>query len=207
MTDAPYTSPDFTITDARYAKGKKVIHVHDSKGGMKGRASWLAEAVGGRWVGRSNGYTVSPAQAERFLKLHAGNFDGGLCVPKGCVVCRTDGREITIGIPQAIKIIDNVLFESRTVAIDRTRPIEQGTILVCQREMQFKPNGKGKTITIRPRDRVWVTNTVQGQKRVGAVIIDRNGKGTIGNGWGFRPETIAEFFTAEPNRQPEALAA
>ena len=37
----------YQIVDARYAEGKKVIQAKDSRDGYKGRASYLAEALGG----------------------------------------------------------------------------------------------------------------------------------------------------------------
>lgn len=66
---------DYQIVDARYAEGKKVIQAKDSRDGFKGRASYLAEALGGRWVHRSGGYVISPAGAEKFEKLFAAGFD------------------------------------------------------------------------------------------------------------------------------------
>lgn len=69
-------STPYLIFNARYAKGKKIIQVRDSRDGYRGRASYLAEAVGGRYVGRSGGYTVSPTAADKFEKLFAAGFDG-----------------------------------------------------------------------------------------------------------------------------------
>lgn len=65
----------YQIVDARYAEGKKVIQAKDSRDGYKGRASYLAEALGGRWVHRSGGYVISPAGAAKFEKLFAAGFD------------------------------------------------------------------------------------------------------------------------------------
>lgn len=73
MTQAPYT-----ISDARYAKGKKVIHVASDGSGMKTRAAYLADALGGRWVGRSKGYVLSPAAAVKFEKLWAAGFEANM---------------------------------------------------------------------------------------------------------------------------------
>lgn len=68
----------YIIIDARYAKGKKVIQPLDGKGGFKGRVSYLAEALGGNWVHRSKGYTVSPQTAEKFLKLFNAGFEANV---------------------------------------------------------------------------------------------------------------------------------
>ena len=65
----------YLIGDARYAEGKKVIQPKDSRDGFKGRASYLAEALGGRWVHRSHGYVISPAAAQKFEKLFEAGFD------------------------------------------------------------------------------------------------------------------------------------
>lgn len=65
----------YLIGNARYAEGKKVVQPKDSRDGFKGRASYLAEALGGRWVHRSHGYVMSPAAAEKFEKLFAAGFD------------------------------------------------------------------------------------------------------------------------------------
>jgi hypothetical protein len=68
----------FLIIDARYAKGKMIIQPLDSKDGYKGRASYLAEALNGKWVHRSGGYTVSPAAADKFLKLFKAGFEANV---------------------------------------------------------------------------------------------------------------------------------
>jgi len=67
----------YTITPARYAKGKMVIHA-PSTDGYKTRAARLAEYVGGRYVGRSNGYVVSSSAAKRFEALFAEGLDANL---------------------------------------------------------------------------------------------------------------------------------
>lgn len=65
----------YTITDARYAKGKKVIQTVSDGSGLKTRAAYLAESLGGRWAGRSKGYVVSPAAAQKFETLFAAGFE------------------------------------------------------------------------------------------------------------------------------------
>lgn len=79
----------YTITPARYAKGKMIIRPKSDGSGFKTRAARLAEAkgIGGRWVHRSGGYTVSPAAARRFEKLYAegwdaSTWDGKMIEPK-----------------------------------------------------------------------------------------------------------------------------
>jgi hypothetical protein len=74
--------PGYTITPAQYAKGKMIIHC-PSNTGYKTRAARLAEAkgIGGKYVHRSHGYTVSPSAAARFEKLYAEGWDA--CVMTG----------------------------------------------------------------------------------------------------------------------------
>lgn len=71
-TNAPYT-----ITPARYAKGKMVIRPTSDGTGFKTRAACLAGAkgIGGKWVHRSGGYTVSPSAAALFERLYADGWD------------------------------------------------------------------------------------------------------------------------------------
>jgi hypothetical protein len=67
-------SQAYSITDARYAKGKKVVRT-PSNTGYKTRAAYLVEALGGRWVNRGGGYVVSPAAADKFERLYRAGFD------------------------------------------------------------------------------------------------------------------------------------
>lgn len=68
---------DYSIRPARYAKGKMVIKTKSDGSGLKTRAARLAEArgIGGKWVNRSGGYTVSVSAAKRFAKLYAEGWD------------------------------------------------------------------------------------------------------------------------------------
>lgn len=64
-----------TIAPARYAKGKVVMHCPSDSSGYKTRAANLAEAFGGRWVGRSNGYVMAPGRAAAALDHWQRGFD------------------------------------------------------------------------------------------------------------------------------------
>lgn len=68
-TETPAARP-YSISEARYAKGQMVIHC-PCPTGYKTRAAYLAEEIGGRYVGRSKGYHVSRRQAEKFERLYA----------------------------------------------------------------------------------------------------------------------------------------
>jgi hypothetical protein len=72
-------TPDgsYCILPAPYAKGKCIISA-PSRTSWKTRAARLAEALGGKYVGRSRGYTIGPKSAERFVKLYAEGWDGSL---------------------------------------------------------------------------------------------------------------------------------
>lgn len=66
---------DYTITDARYAKGKKAVRC-PSITGYKTRACYLAHRLAnGRYTGRERAYIMSPAAAARFEKLYAEGWD------------------------------------------------------------------------------------------------------------------------------------
>ncbi len=65
----------YQIVDARYAKGKKIIQCESDGSGYKTSEMLLAERIGGKWVHRSRGYTVSSRQAIRFeeeIRKYAG---------------------------------------------------------------------------------------------------------------------------------------
>lgn len=97
----------YTIADARRPVGKKVIRPNDSRGGFKGRTSWLAEALGGRWSHRAGGYVVSPAAAAKFETLYAAGFEGWcpLGTSGGKATFRHDGRGLRdLTASQALKL-------------------------------------------------------------------------------------------------------
>lgn len=74
----------YTITDARYAKGKKAVRC-PSPDGYKTRAAYLAERLAnGRYTNREHAYIMSPAAALRFEKLYTEGWDAsfsGTLVP------------------------------------------------------------------------------------------------------------------------------
>jgi hypothetical protein len=78
---------DYTISPARYAKGKVVVCC-PSTDGYKTRAAYLATAkgIGGKYVGRSGGYTMSPSAAKKFKRLYEEGWnayaDGRLIPPR-----------------------------------------------------------------------------------------------------------------------------
>lgn len=71
LPDFPNPYPNaFLIGMARYAKGKYVVRPTDSRDGFKGPASYAADTVKAKWVNRSGGYTMSPAQVKRFIAAY-----------------------------------------------------------------------------------------------------------------------------------------
>lgn len=62
------TTTPYTITDARYSKGNKVVQA-PGKGQFKSDIHWLAEGLGGRYVHRSHGYVMTPNRAELLDKM------------------------------------------------------------------------------------------------------------------------------------------
>lgn len=64
-----------TISPARYAKGRVIMHCPSDGSKMKTRAMRLAEAFGGKWVHRSHGYNMSPAGAAKALDHWRNGFD------------------------------------------------------------------------------------------------------------------------------------
>lgn len=70
MSNLPYS-----ITPARYAKGKLIIRT-TSNGGYKSRACRLAgDGLNLPYSHRSGGYTASQGQADRFERLFQAGFD------------------------------------------------------------------------------------------------------------------------------------
>lgn len=54
----------YTSEPARYAKGKLAVRP-SSSGNFRSNASYLAEAVGGRYSNRERAYIMSPSQVRR----------------------------------------------------------------------------------------------------------------------------------------------
>lgn len=79
-------APAYTISNARYSKGKRAAYC-PSPDGYKTRAARLAERLANyRYTGRENAYILSPTAADRFERLYAEGWDanvitGELCPP------------------------------------------------------------------------------------------------------------------------------
>jgi hypothetical protein len=91
------STPHYTITRARYAKGKYAISNFSDGSGIKTRAACLAAALGGRYTNRERAYIVSPGQAQRFHELYQEGWDASffgdeLTSPSGEAVSARDAR-------------------------------------------------------------------------------------------------------------------
>jgi hypothetical protein len=79
---------EYTISDARYAKGQKLVVAPSDATGLKTRAMRLLGALKCRYTNRERGYVCSPAKALRFETLYqegwdASYFSDELEPPKG----------------------------------------------------------------------------------------------------------------------------
>lgn len=69
---------EYSITPARYAKGKMAVRC-PSPDGMKTRAARLAGAVcHHRFTGREGAYIMSPSQVQRFEALYLQGYDANI---------------------------------------------------------------------------------------------------------------------------------
>jgi len=73
---------DYSISLARYAKGKLIVSPTRDGTGYKTRAARLiGDGLNCRWVHRGSGYVASPTQVKKFEKLYAAGFSA--CVMTG----------------------------------------------------------------------------------------------------------------------------
>ena len=65
----------FKVHKARYAKGMVAVCPLDSRRGLKGRVSRLAEHLRGRWSNREGAYIMSEAKARKLQVLYGDGRD------------------------------------------------------------------------------------------------------------------------------------
>ena len=58
----------------------------------------------------------------------------------------------------------------------------------------FKVGGKGRAITFKPSDRLWVTNSQTDQHTRGVVMIGREGIHKVSGGYAFTADQAAQLF-------------
>lgn len=77
-------------------------------------------------------------------------------------------------------------------------PMPQGTTLRAKAAFTFKvPGARGRPVTVKPGDCFWVTNCETDQNKRGVVMVDREGRGYISQGYAFDPAQIKDFFHAD----------
>lgn len=69
------TNRGFTVQTARYAKDKMLVCVTDSHNGLKGRSSYLLDALNARYTHREHGYILSLGVVEKLIALYDAGFD------------------------------------------------------------------------------------------------------------------------------------
>lgn len=71
----PPGTPEYSVGDARYAKGQKAVRVESTDSGMKNRAERLLGALRVRHSGRERAYIIPPSKLRKFEKLYADGWD------------------------------------------------------------------------------------------------------------------------------------
>ena len=101
-------TPDrgFTVQPARYAKGKMLVRVTDSHDGLKGRSSYLLDALNARYTHREHGYILSPGAVEKLIALYDAGFDARLRLHYPAETSRLHkGNGPDLSLPDALKAI------------------------------------------------------------------------------------------------------
>lgn len=94
---------NYTISDARYAKGKKSVHiVNDS--GYKSDTCYMIEALGARWSNREKAYIASPRQASNMVLLLEAGYTVVSCMDNN--LYKPNSYE-KVSIKEALKAIKN----------------------------------------------------------------------------------------------------
>jgi hypothetical protein len=111
LIDVENNMTAFSVSDARYSKGRKVLRVFDNTEGMKGRCAFLAEALGGKWVHRSKGYSMSAAAVLKFNILYEKGFHGHMRVIKGekALFYHRERNLDDLSLSQALKLAKKVV--------------------------------------------------------------------------------------------------
>jgi hypothetical protein len=75
LTFYPAAGVDYTVSDARYAKGQRLVRC-PSKTSFKSRAArLLGNGLRARWTNRESGYVTSPGKLKKFEELYAEGWD------------------------------------------------------------------------------------------------------------------------------------
>lgn len=101
----PASDRGFTVQTARYAKGKMLVCVTDSRDGLKGRSSYLLDALNARYTHREHGYILSPGAVEKLIALYDAGFDARVRVFRDSSVRLHKGNGRDMSLPDALKTI------------------------------------------------------------------------------------------------------
>ena len=94
---------NYTISDARYAKGKKSVHIVN-EGDYKSDTCYMIEALGARWSNREKAYIASPRQASNMVLLLEAGYTVVSCMDKNLYKHNSKDK---ISIKEALKAIKN----------------------------------------------------------------------------------------------------
>jgi hypothetical protein len=72
--------------------------------------------------------------------------------------------------------------------------IKQATKLIAKKDFKFCGRAKGRACVVKCGQEFWVTNSFTDQQS-GYIMIDREGKGCISNGYAFTVDMINQLFT------------
>ena len=95
----------FTVQPARYAKDKMLIRVTNSRDGLKGRSSYLLDALNARYTHREHGYILSPAAVEKLIALYDAGYDARLRLFSDSPVRLHKGNGPDMSLSDALKTI------------------------------------------------------------------------------------------------------
>jgi hypothetical protein len=69
----------------------------------------------------------------------------------------------------------------------------QCTTLIAKQDFKFRGNAKGRACVVKCGQKFWITNSMLDQRN-GFVMINREGKGCISNGYAFTVDMINQLF-------------
>ena len=82
-----------------------LVRVTDSHDGLKGRSSYLLDALNARYTHREHGYILSPVAVEKLTALYDAGFDARLRLFRDSPVRLHKGDGPDVSLPAALKTI------------------------------------------------------------------------------------------------------
>ena len=77
---------------------------------------------------------------------------------------------------------------------DGENDVQQFQEMTAKADFNFRASAKGRAVVVRAGQKFWMTNTASNAQRTGLVVLERKGKGSIGTGYPFSLEQVANFF-------------